>query len=247
MPYCVSRPGFFRTPHCSTIPPRTGCHANVSPRNSSLCWQFGEFRAQEPFLPPSQWISDNILQWKDRYSIPLGSIQAPSACMNLTLNISTTSSLSSHGRSTRTVQEKVHSFPLARKPLSFPWFRRNLLVFLGSVFSCVSNMFISLKCILLWTFSHPTQLHLSLFSTVVGSPVLPVHSLELAISTIPCRDLQPNCKNIPCCGLEQEQLVNTAPLPELRLLKFSLGPAASSKVEMLFEVPFCTQFLLIAH
>ena len=43
--------------------------------------------------------------------------------------------LSSNGGSTRTAPEKVHAVPLTRKALSFSWLRRNLSVFLGSVFS----------------------------------------------------------------------------------------------------------------
>ena len=60
------------------------------------------------------------------------------------------------------------------------------------------------------------------------SPILPVHGLELAVllavSTMPCRVLAPNCKFFQCGGQEQEQLVNTAPpqLPELRLHKLFL-------------------------
>ena len=42
---CVSWPGLFRTPHCHTSPPAQDATksqvANVSTRNSSLCWQFG--------------------------------------------------------------------------------------------------------------------------------------------------------------------------------------------------------------
>ena len=39
-----------------------------------------------------------------------------------------------------------------------------------------------------------------------------------------CQVLQLNCKTLPCCGQEQEQLVNTAPiqLPKLCLHKFFL-------------------------
>ena len=43
-------------------------------------------------------------------------------------------------------------------------------------------------------FPIPTQLHLSIFSTVVCLPIFPVHSLESAVSTIPYQVLLPNCK-----------------------------------------------------
>ena len=77
------------------------------------------------------------------------------------------------------------------------------------------------------SFPTPTQLLLSIFSTVAGSLILPVqcvHRLELAVSTIQCRLLPPNCEKFLCKGQEQEQLVNIAPqpLPEMRLRKFFL-------------------------
>ena len=116
-------------------------------------------------------------------------------------------------------------------------------------------MYISYYGIPPWIFSHyntaDLELLLSIFSTVVGSPILPVHSLELAVllafPTMPCRVLPPNCKVFQCGGQEQEQLVNTAPpqLPELRLHKFSCGPAASFKVDMPFKLPFCRCFMII--
>ena len=137
-------------------------------------WRYprtGAFLASES----EQRTSGDTSQWTDRYSIASGRSRAPSASMNLPLEISTRSSLSSHGGSTQTVQEKVHSFPLTQKLLSFPWLRRNLLVFLGSVFSWVSNTYIHI-------FSHSEELHLSIFSNVVASLISPVHSLESANS-----------------------------------------------------------------
>ena len=44
------------------------------------------------------------------------------------------------------------------------------------------------------SFPTPTQLQLSIFSPVVGSPIFPIHSLESANSTILCRVRPPNCK-----------------------------------------------------
>ena len=58
--HTVSWPGLFRTPHCHTSPTALDAkqtqEANVLTRNSSLCWQFGEIVALEPFVPPkSNW------------------------------------------------------------------------------------------------------------------------------------------------------------------------------------------------
>ena len=82
--------------------------------------------------------------------------------------------------------------PLTWKQLSFPWLSRNPLVFLRLVFSLVSSIYVSCKGIQPWIFT--TQLLLSIFSTVVCSHILPVNSLVSAVSTIPCRVLQQNCK-----------------------------------------------------
>ena len=78
------------------------------------------------------------------------------------------------------------------------------------------------------SFPTPTQLLLSIFSTVVGSQALPVHSLVSAVSTIPCLVQPPNSKleTFPCYGQEQEHwqmvIIAPPPLPELYRLKFSL-------------------------
>ena len=69
--------------------------------------------------------------------------------------------LASHCVSTKMpfkmVPEKVHALPFNRKPLSFPWLRKNLLVFLGSVFSWVSSMYILCHGIPSWIFSHSNE------------------------------------------------------------------------------------------
>ena len=72
--------------------------------------------------------------------------------------------------------------------------------------------------------SFPTPTQLSIFSTVACLKILPAHSLETAISTIPLLTLQPSCKIFPCDEQEQEQVINTAApqLLELCLHKFSL-------------------------
>ena len=82
-----------------------------------------------------------------------------SASINLPFAISTTdrSSLASHSVCTKMVPEKVHALPFNRKPLSFPWLRKNLLVFLGSVFSWVSSMYILCHGIPSWIFSHSNE------------------------------------------------------------------------------------------
>ena len=64
----------------------------------------------------------------------------------------------------------------------------DLLVFLGSIFSWVSSMYIVCNTKLNpGSFPIPMKLHLSIFSTVVGLPILPVPSLKLAVSRILCR------------------------------------------------------------
>ena len=94
-----------------------------------------------------------------------------------------------------------------------------------------------------WSFSHSNEagpIHL----------ISPVHSLESAVSTVPCRVQAvqtPNCETFPCGGQEQEQLVNTAPpqLPDCVFISFPCGSAASSKVEIPFELIFCKFFKII--
>ena len=83
------------------------------------------------------------------------------------------------------------------------------------------------------------KLHLSIVYTVVGSLILPVHSLEWAGSTIACQVQPLNCKTFSCGGQEQEQLVNNAPpqLPEL--ISFPCKPLISSKVEMPSDLLIC--------
>ena len=136
----LSRPGLFRSPHFRTSNPapdsKQGQESKVPIRNSSLCWQFGEISAQDSSVPPKvkPRISCDISQWTEGF-LPIGHSLAPSSSMNLPIAISTWSSLSSHGGSTQTELERDHTFPLTRKLLSFPLLRRNLLVFLGSLFS----------------------------------------------------------------------------------------------------------------
>ena len=79
-------------------------------------------------------------------------------------------------------------------------------------------MYISYYGIPPWIFSHyntaDLELLLSIFSTVVGSPILPVHSLELAVllavSTMPCRVLPSNCKFFQCGGQDGKYCSPTA-------------------------------------
>ena len=158
---CISARAFWKS-RLPDKPPRTGRQAKSgsqrshkdfqvvlavwrNPRRGTFCASEGEPR-----------ISSDISQWTDRYSIASGRSRAPSASLNLLLAISTRSlpRLSSHGGSTRTVPEKVHAVPLTRKPLSFPWLSRNLSVFLGSVFSCVSSIYVSCNGMPPWIFSH---------------------------------------------------------------------------------------------
>ena len=154
----------------------------------------------------------------------LGRLLAPSASLSLQFSISARSSLSSPCWSKRTVQEKVHAFPFARKQLSFPWLRRILSVSLGSFLSWVSSMYISCIRIWPWIFSHSNTAAPIFFSTFVSWPISPGHSLGSAVSKIPCQVLLQNLKKVPCCSQEQEQVVNTAPSPLLELCfhKFSL-------------------------
>ena len=150
--------------------------------------------------------------------------------MNLPLAISTRFSLASQGGFTQTVPEKVHALPLNRKPLSFPWIRRNLLVFLGSIFSLVSSMYILCNGIPPWNFSHSNEaapihfLHCCrLADFACTQPRIGSFNNSLSGSSV----RPPNCKTFPCGGQQQEQLVNLAPphcpqLHELRLHKFPL-------------------------
>ena len=82
-----------------------------------------------------QRTSGDKQHWTDRYSIASGHSWSPLASKNLPLAISTRSSLASQGGVYTDSAAKVHTLPFKRKPLSFPWLRRILLVFLGSVFS----------------------------------------------------------------------------------------------------------------
>ena len=95
------------------------------------------------------------------------------------------------------------------------------------------------------SFPTPTQLLLSIFSTVLGSPILPVHSLESAVSTIPCRVRPPNCKKFPYDGQEQEQLVNIGPPPhpELRLHNSSLRTSGQQKNRYALRTSILRMFL----
>ena len=94
---------------------------------------------------------------------------------------------------------------------------------------------------------HATELHpisfltpprLSVFSTVVDSPSLPLLFLlclymphictEFAFSTMPCRGWPQNWRKFPCGRQEQEKLVYTAPppLPEFKVSPADHRPAA---------------------
>ena len=67
----------LQPPRAPTPDTKQSQEANVPTRNSSLCWKFGEIRAQEPFLPPGgPRISSDISQWTDRYPIALGRSRA---------------------------------------------------------------------------------------------------------------------------------------------------------------------------
>ena len=156
-----------------------------NPRTGTFCASEGEPK-----------ISCDISQWTDRNLIPSGRSRSPSASMNLPLAISTRSLLASHGGYTRTVPEKVHAVPHTRKQLSFPWLRE-ICRYSWDQFTLEYQV-----CTFYATefrpgsFPTPTQLLLSIFSTVVCSPILPVHSLESAVSTIPCR-VQPSLQVFP--------------------------------------------------
>ena len=71
----------------------------------------------------------------------------------------------------------------------------------GVIFDQVSsecqNMHVSWNGVQPCTVPIAIQLHLSIFSTVVGLLNLPGHSLEYAVSTIPCWIWQLDCKNFP--------------------------------------------------
>ena len=214
---CISARAFwkFSLPH---TPPRTGRQAKAGSQHFHkecevvlAVWRnqhTGTFCASDSGSEGEPRISGDKSQCTDRYSIASGRSRAPFASTNLLLAISTRSSpgLSSHGESTWTVPEKVHAVPLTRKPLRFPWLSRNLFVFLGSLFSLVSYLrFMQRNAALdLSSFPTPTQLLLSVFSTVIGLPILPVQSLVSAVSTIPCRVLPQNCKKILYDRQEQE-------------------------------------------
>ena len=186
------------------------------PRTGTFCASEGEPR-----------IGGDISQWTDRYSIASGRLRAPCASLNSPLAISTRPLVFAviprqHGKG----PEKVHAFPQTRKQLSFPCLRRNLSVSLGAVSpECQVCTFHATE-FRPGSFPTPTQLYLSIFSTVVVSQILPVYSLGSAVSTIICRVLPPNCKKIPLGEQEHAQSVHwhTAPppLPEVRLDKFTL-------------------------
>ena len=95
------------------------------------------------------------------------------------------------------------------------------------------------------SFPTPTQLLLSIFSTVVGSQILPVHSLVSAVSTIPCQVRPPNCKKFPYDGQEQEDLVNIGPPPppELRLHNSSLRTSGQQKNRYALRTSILLMFL----
>ena len=95
--------------------------------------------------------------------------------------------------------------------------------------------------------STPTQLHLSIFSTDVGLRILPVHSLESAISKHAGRVGPPNGKKLSCAEQGQELLVNIAvpPLPKLSLHKLPLCASVGTEEKIPLKNSFCGFFKIL--
>ena len=146
--------------------------------------------------------------------------QYPCAAMNFSVATSTRSHNSSSHQWCRRKSTLCHLLE------NFDTVHVLAKAFLGSPDQCREY---SLSTIYYTEFHHaplptPTQLHLSIFSTVVRLLNSPVHSLESAISKHLCRVWPLNHKKLPCAGPGQELSVNIAvpPLPKLPLHKLHL-------------------------
>ena len=126
-------------------PRRTGLRAKPGRKRSHKEFQvflaFGEIRAQEPSLPPKMNRGLAAIYRIFNCIGPYVNFFAHSwICLSVVIPRLALGS-------TRTMQENVHLaellfLPCTCKPLSCPSLRKNLLMFLGSVFSWVSNMYI---------------------------------------------------------------------------------------------------------